>query len=99
MGRVNRWSSSERLGLPPDAVEIVARVAAERAKVEIGVVLDPAHRDLRRLAIALLRGGVLRAPRENVVELPAQQALDEREIVRRRRPLGRQRMMPYALRD
>src|SRR2546425_1046454 len=53
-GRENR---SERVALARDAVEVGARVAAERAEVEVAVVLDPAHRDLRRLAISLLRGG------------------------------------------
>src|SRR5206468_5690862 len=94
-----RGNSSERVALARDAVEVGARVAAERAEVEVAVVLDPAHRDLRRLAIALLRGGVFGPAPEDVVELLLQQALDEREVVRRRRPLRRRRAMPDALRD
>src|SRR5207248_4861519 len=43
---------SQRVGLAGDAVEVGARVAAERAEVEVGVVLDPTHRDLHRLAVA-----------------------------------------------
>src|SRR5262249_54810584 len=89
----------ERLRLPRDAIEIGPRVAAERAEVEIGVVLDPPHRDLRRRTIALLRGGVLGPAPEDVVQLLLQQAFDERDVVRGRGPVGRRRAVADALGD
>src|SRR5207247_3255063 len=63
-----RARDSERLGRGGDRVEVGAGVRAEAPEVEVGVVLDPAHRDLERLAIALLRLGAL-APRQDVGEL------------------------------
>src|SRR5438094_4658989 len=92
-------AGSERVRLARNAIEVGACVRAERAEVEIGVILDPPHRDLDGLAIALLRGRVLGPPREDVVHLFLQQALDERRVVGRRGSFRRRRSMPDALGD
>src|SRR4029450_11425132 len=50
---------SERIGRGGDRVELGARVGAEALEVQLGVVLDPAHRDFQGLAIALVGLGAL----------------------------------------
>src|SRR5262249_55631809 len=72
--------ASERVGGGGDRVELGAGVGTEALEVQLGVVLDPAHRDLQRLAVALVRLGAL-APGEDVGELPVQETLDQREVV------------------
>src|SRR5262245_66559111 len=72
---------SERVGRGGDRVEIGAGVRAEAPEVEVGVVLDPAHRDLERLAVALLGLGTL-ASREDVGELVGMVLLDQRGVIR-----------------
>src|SRR5215510_13652239 len=79
-----RWApsdgASERVGGGGDRVELGARVGAQALEVQLGVVLDPAHRDLEGLAIALVRLGAL-TPGEDVGELLVQEALDQRKVV------------------
>src|SRR5207249_9398260 len=43
----------ERVRRGRDRAEVSSRVRAETSVIELGVVQDPAHRDLRRLAVSL----------------------------------------------